>query len=410
MGTTNVPRPTLDATGVNAPSSAALYAGVMADFTDAFGTASMSTDPETPQGQLGTSFSAVLQAFIDLHLSFVSRVDPPTSSGRMQDAIGRFFGMTRVQASPTTTVAACVGAAGTVIPAGALAKTAGGDIFAAVGGGVIPAGGNLSLEFQSVESGALPCPAGYLNQVYQAVAGWDTITNPSDGTPGTDQESPQAFEVRRQAELSKNAQGFNASMRALLLDVPGVVDAIVYDNNHTGPITVRGVTIPAGAQYVCVYGGADALVAKAIFLKRTPGVPFYAVSPVTVTVADDVSGYALPLPTYSITFDRPAVLSFKVKVELSIEELVPDDVVAQVRAAVLQVFAGTDSTGKGRPPQGSRLLASRFYAPISALGPWADVVNIKLSVDGSTPSLDFVDLHFNQVAGSSSANITVDLV
>lgn len=408
MATTNVPLPSLDAQGITAPSTAALFDGVMADFSDAFGTASMSTDPETPQGQLGTSFSAVLQAFIDLHLAFVSRVDPATSSGRMQDAIGRFFAMERIPASPTTVLATCTGAVGTNIPAGALAKTGGGDIYAAVGGGTIPSSGSLELTFQNIVAGPIACPAGYLSTIYQAVAGWDTITNVTDGLPGTAEETPQAFELRRQAELAKNAQGFNAAMRGELLDVPGVVDAIVYDNNTTGPITVRGVTIPAGAQYVCVYGGADAAVAKAIFLKRTPGVPFYAVSPVTVTVADDVSGYTPPLPTYSITFDRPVAAPIKVAVEISNAGQVPADVVAQVKAVVQAVFTGTDSTGKGRPAQGGRLLASRFYAPIAALGPWADIVNIKVGVSAATD--DYVDLDFNEVATTAAGLITVSLI
>ena len=408
MATTNVPLPTLDTTGLTAPTTAALFDGVMADFSGAFGSSAMSTDAETPQGQLGTSFSAVLQAFIDLHLAFIARVDPATSSGRMQDAIGRFFNLQRIAASPTTVVATLTGAAGTVIQAGALAKTGGGDIYAAVGGGTIPSTGTLSLEFQNVVDGPVACPAGYLSQIYQAVAGWDTITNAADGTPGTAQETPQAFELRRQAELAKNAQGYNAAMRGALLDVSGVVDAVVYDNNTTGAITVRGVTIPAGAQYVCVYGGADADVAKAIFLKRAPGTPTYAVTPVTVTVADDQSGYAVPLPTYSITLDRPEVQTVKVHVELSILDSVPNDVVAQVQAVVLAVFAGTDSSGKGRPGMGSRLFASRFYAPIAALGTWADIVTIKVGVSAATD--DYVDLNFNQVAGSSTANIAVDLV
>ena len=54
MATSNVPLPTIDDTGVTAPTSEALYTGVMADFAAAFGTAAMSTDPETPQGQLAT--------------------------------------------------------------------------------------------------------------------------------------------------------------------------------------------------------------------------------------------------------------------------------------------------------------------------------------------------------------------
>jgi len=409
MSDTNVPIPTISDTGIDAPATADLFAGVMADFAAAFNSPSMSTDPETPQGQLGTSFAEVLQAFIDFNLAIVSRVDPATSSGRMQDAIGRFFNLQRIAASPTTVLVTCGGAAGVVIPVGALAKTQGGDIYACVSGGTIPATGSIDLEFQNTAEGDVACPAGYLNEIYQAIPGWDTVLNASDGTPGTNLEGPQAFEVRRQAELTKNARGFNAAIRAELLDVSGVVDAYVYDNPETGPLTVRGVTIPAGAMYACVYGGADLDVATAIWTKKGQGTPMYAVTPTTVVVEDSGSGYSIPYPAYNITFDRPLVLPVAVSVQLSSLATLPDDYVTQVQNVVLAVFAGTDSTGLGAPTMGSRLLASRFQAPIAALGSWALVVAIQVG-SPNNPDASRFTATIDNGAGAAGNVLTVTAV
>jgi len=395
----NVPVPTIDDTGVNAPTAEAFFNGVMADFKAAFGTDAMSTDAETPQGQLGTSFSATLQAFVDLQLAFVSRVDPATSSGRMQDAIGRFFAVERIPAAYTVVTATCTGAVRTRIPQGALAKTEGGDIYAALTATTIPANGSVDVQFQCVAPGAVACPAGYLSEIYQGVSGWDTITNASAGVEGRAVETPQQFEARRQAELAKNGSANNAALRGLLLDPnngPGCVDAYVYDNPTSGPITVRGVTIPAGAVFICVYGGTDSAVAKAIWTKRVPGTPYYP-GTTTVTVEDDQSGYALPLPTYEVTFDRAETAPFIIRVELSAQESVPADVAAQVRAAVASVFSGADVTGKGRPGMGSRVLASRFYKPIQALGDWAEIVTLKLGCPNDTDAAHFT--------GSISGNV-----
>ena len=384
----NVPLPVLGDTGFVPPATADVYAGVMADIGVAFGTSAISQDEETPQGQLGTSFSEVIQAFMDLFSAFVSRVDPATSSGRMQDLIGRFFNIERIAASPTTAVATCTGAFNTPIPQGALARTAGGDIFAAVQGGTIPISGTLTLEFQNIALGAVACPAGYLNEIYQGVAGWDTITNLSDGTEGTDEELAQAFEARRQVELTKNALGFNAAMRGAIRAVPGVVDAYVIDNPTSGGVTIRGVTIPAGAVYIAVYGGADSDVAEAIWLTKSPGTPYYAGN-TTVVVEDTLSGYAIPLPTYSVIFERPAIAPTVVSVELSSLDSVPGNVVSLVQAAIQQVFQGTDASGKGAPTIGSRVFASRFYAAVAALGPWADIINIKLGNGNSADACQF---------------------
>jgi hypothetical protein len=409
MITTNVPIPTISDTGIAAPATADFFAGVMADFAAAFNSPSMSTDPETPQGQLGTSFAEVLQAFVDFNLAIVSRVDPATSSGRMQDGIGRFFNLERIAASPTTVLVTCGGAANVVIPVGALAKTQGGDIYSCVSGGTIPAAGSIDLEFQNTVEGDVPCPAGYLNEIYQSIPGWDTVLNASDGTPGTNLETAQAFELRRQAELTKNARGFNAAVRAQLLDVPGVVDAYVTDNSESGPLTIRGVTLPAGSLYACVYGGADLPVATAIWQKKGQGTPMYAVTPTTVVVEDTGSGYAIPYPTYTIVFDRPVVLPVVVSVQLSSLAALPDDYVTQVQNVVLAVFAGDDSTGLGAPTLGSRLLASRFQAPIAALGPWALVVAIGLGSPNNPDAAQFTGAIDNGSGGEGNV-LTVTAV
>lgn len=380
MADTNVPLPTFGPNGFVEQDASAIFAGVMADFVQAFG-GSMNTDPEEPQGQLGTSFTACVQAFQDLFLLYVNGVDPATSSGRMQDGIGRLtVGMARIPAQSTTVTATCTGKAQTPIPQGALAKTAGGDIYAAVSGGVIPSGGSIDLEFANIVTGAVGCPAHFLNEIYQAIPGWDTIDNSAAGVEGNDEESPTAFEARRQASVAGNARNSNDAVRGnILLTVAGIIDAYVISNDTNTAATIGGVNIAANSLFVSVFGGADNDVAQAIWQKKGPGCSYTGTT--SVVIQDTGNGYAIPYPSYTVKFTHATPLPTVVKVQIANNSQVPSDAANQVTQAVLSVFSGTDNTGLGRPKIGASLFGNRFYAPIIALGSWAQIINIQVGCE-----------------------------
>lgn len=402
MTATNVPLPTFGPNGFSEQPAEAIFAGVMADFVQSFG-GSMNTDPEEPQGQLGVSFTACVQAFQDLFLSYVNGVDPSYSSGRMQDGIGRLtIGMKRIPAQATTVTATCVGRAGTPIPQGALAKTAGGDIYAAVTGGTIPAGGSIDLEFANIVTGPVGCPAHFLNQIYQAIPGWDTIDNAAAGVEGNDEETPTAFEARRQASVAGNAVGTNDAIRGhLLLTVAGIIDAYVIDNYTNAPVTVGGVTIAANSLFVCVYGGDDNDVAKAIWQKKNGGCSYTGTT--SVVVQDTDNGYSIPYPTYTVKFTPARTLPTVVKVEIANNSQIPSDAQNQITNAVLSVFNGTDNTNLGRPKIGASLFGNRFYAPIAALGSWAQIINIQVGSENNTDAAHWT-------GSITAANLTVSAV
>lgn len=86
--------------------------------TNADGTPNLSA----PQGQLASSTAAIVGAKNDDILEVVNGVDPDTSAGRFQDAIGRIYFIERHPALPTTVMATCLGLPGTSIPVGARAQ------------------------------------------------------------------------------------------------------------------------------------------------------------------------------------------------------------------------------------------------------------------------------------------------
>lgn len=399
----SVPAIVITPAGPVAPEESAILAGVLADLNTAFG-GGLNTDLRTPQGALAQTFTAIIGGKNSEALAFFNGFDPRYSTGRQQDALGYIYYLTRDPARPTSVNVTVTGLPGTNIPAGAKAQATDGKVYAQVGGVTIGGGGSTSAVYQCTENGAIPCPAGTLNKIYQAIPGWDTITNPTDGTPGNDVETPLAFEQRRRASVALNARAIVDSIQAAVLDVANVLDAYTTENPEGNSVIVGGKTLAAHSLYVCVSGGADADIARAIWTKKPPGCDY--VGDTAVAIADVDGGYTSP-PVYTVRFERPADVTIYFAVTLTGGDDVPSDYASQVDTAVYNAFYGVD--GGVRARIGSTLYALRYYSAITALGAWARVVSIRIGTAPS-PTGDSVAVGIDQRPITSNAAITTALV
>lgn len=374
--TTNVPGPTWTDNGFVIPSAETVLNGVLEDFNDAFG-GNLNTALNTPQGQLASSETAVIDSVNQTFLKYTQQVDPAYASGRMQDAIARIYFIERNPAQPTVVQALCTGLEGVVIPEGALAVASDGNQYICTEAGTIPVAGNITLTFECLIPGPIPCPADTLNQIYQSIPGWDAINNVADGVLGNNVESRAAFEARRAASVAHNSIGSLPSVLGAVLTVSNVIDAYVTENDSNSPATIGGVSLLPNSLYVAVVGGDADDVAKAIWSKKAPGCAYNGNT--TVTVLDTSAGYVPPYPAYSVSFEIPDPLPILFAVNISDSSLVPANAVTLIQNAIIGAFAGTD--GGPRAKIGATLFASRYYAPVALLGSWAQIISIEI---GST--------------------------
>lgn len=380
--TTNVPGLVFTDRGWQAPSEQAVLTGVQADINEAFG-GDLNPGLSTPQGQLATSFTAVIANFNASVINLFNMFDPAYAYGRAQDALARLYFLSRIASQPTTVAALCSGGEGVEIPAGSVAKAADGLLYTCTDGGFIGADGTVTLSFACNTYGPIACPAGTLNKISRAIPGWDTINNVADGVLGRDTESRAQFEERRAASVALNAVGSLNAVQGAVLAVTDVLDAYVTENVTGSPVTIRGVSVAAHSIYVSASGGDDDEVAQAIWSKKAPGCNYNGNT--TVAVEDTNGVYSPPLPSYDVSFERPDPLAILFAVVLQDNAQIPADAADQIAAVIALAFAGAD--GGTRARIGSTILASRYYGPVSALGEWAQVLSITLgsnNVAGAT--------------------------
>jgi hypothetical protein len=386
MAGTLVPTFTFTSTGFVAPSGPAVLAGVQGDINAAFGNV-LNYSLTTPQGQLAMSWAAIIDNTYATFQFYAQQMDPAYATGRMQDAIGRIYGMQRQPSVPTQLQISCNGLSGVTIPFGALIQDGNANLYscATVGGGVIGAGGSVTLQFNAVVPGPTAVPVSV--SIYGAIPGWDSATVQS-GVTGQSIEGRSAFESRRQASVAGNSFGAIGSILGAVSQVPNVTDFFGINNNSAAPLNVYGVTVPAYSIFISVAGGTSTAVAQAIFSKKGAGAPMAGNT--TVTVYDSNPLYTAPIP-YQITYEIPVPINVLWNIVLVNNPGIPSNYVTLVQNAIVAAANG-QSNVTNPPPRiriGSTAYAQNYASAIAALGSWAQISSIQIGTINNAGSVNF---------------------
>lgn len=421
--TTNVPLPQFTPSGLVIASEQAILAGVQADYVSAFALTgkTLSTELTTPQGQLQSSQSYMVEAFQAALAQLLANVDPLTASGIFQDALGRIYFLTRQPATFAFVNAIVTGPAGQVLPAGAQARsTADGSIWQTSADITYGAGGTAPAVFTATTPGTLPTVGINGLTIYQQVPNWQGISNAAPSVPGQDVESRQTFEARRAASVQIGGSGQAANVFAAVANVTGVSDLFVYNNGGDTPITygTTNYPIPAHSIGISVSGGADADIAAAINSKLDCGcgLPTSAGLGTLIDIdVQDTVNYAPPYPTYHIRFVRPATQQVYITVNVANVVNLPATYVTQVQQTVAQAFAdgylspdGTINIPRARI--GGQVIAAEYAAPIIALGNNIIPVTIFIGTSPSPASGAALTMGIDQQPVCPTLNITVNAI
>lgn len=445
---TSVPSVALGSAGYTAPAEAAVLAGVQADLNAAFG-GNLGFPTGSPQSQLATTEAAVIGAANDLWLAALNGMDPSYAAGRQQDALGRIYFMTRIPAQPTTVEVTCIGSQGVVIPFGAKVQDpASGAIYGCSVGGVIPAGGSITLAFANLISGPAAVPATLT--IYQAVPGWDSATVVS-GTVGNNAETRSAFELRRQQTVQANSLNSTQAIRGAVTNVTGVQSVFSADNPNAYPTalnpaavvtaSIAGTTMtvtavasgtvqvgqtvsgPGMSTGITITGlgtgtggtgtytvsatqtvasatlqlGGVVIAPNTLYVCAAGGVPadiakaIFSKKPPgcgytgnTTVIVYDTSA---PYPAPGVPYSVTYQSAADVTIAFNVTIVNGATVPSNAQALIAGAIAAAFVGSDGGPSAqiGAMVLASRFYAGIASLGAWAQVVSLGMSASTAAP-------------------------
>lgn len=147
--------------------------------------------------------------------------------------------------------------------------------------------GTVPVQFVSERIGSSAFAlAGEISEISEAFAGWVSVTNPTDATPGTDLETIEELRARRRREL---AGGGSAALAAIVSAVSRIsgVDSVVGFENVTGYPDANG--LPGHHIEIVIWseaGYSAAEVGAAILETRAGGIPSFGSTSIAFTDAD----------------------------------------------------------------------------------------------------------------------------
>ena len=405
MSGSNVPPPTFTNAGFVITPESEILGGVQADWAQSYSSlGTLNTALETLQGQVISSEAAIIGNAQSQFVALANGVDPALSTGRMQDAIGRIYFITRLPAEPTTVACVCSGSPGVVIPSTALLQDPYGNTFVASSAATISGGGTVALSFSATTTGPLAVASNSLS-IYQTIPGWDSVSN-SAGVLGQNVETASEFETRRKATVANQSNGSNGAILGNILNLPVSeipLDAYVVSND-AGTSTAYGtVTLSANAVYVGYSGGNPAAIAFAAWQKKAPGPPWFSGNG-TYTIIDPNPYYNGSGPSYTVQINSATSTPVNTAVNLKNSPAVPSNALALVTAAINAAYAGTDGL-----PRASRIgqtvYASRFYPGIAAALPGVNIIDILIGT--GSPSSYSQTIEIDQISTSGYVTLTL---
>jgi hypothetical protein len=120
----------------------------------------------------------------------------------------------------------------------------------------------------------------------------------------------------------------------------------------------------------------------------------------------DTSGYEIPYPSYTVTFEIPTATTVLFAVTIANSTSLPSNIISLVQNAVVAQFIGTNGSARARI--GSLILAATYYAPIINIGPYVSVLSVLLGI--SSPTLTSQQMGIDQAPTCVPTNVSVILV
>ncbi|WP_026678223.1 baseplate J/gp47 family protein [Fictibacillus gelatini] len=322
---------------------------------------------------------------------------PGTAEGVSLDRLAKLKGMTRLNADYAYGKINITGNPGAVIPSGFVVGTQSGIHFETTEEITLDGSGKGVAEIYAVETGSRGnMTAGQITEIITPLADVSSITNLEPTAGGRERETDAEFYARFQEYPSKKGASGTESIKARLLEVPGVRDAIV--NQNTAMVEKNGIPPKSIAPFV--FGGEDQAVAQAIFSVKAGGIQSYGT---TVIDVRDSKGNL-----HQIGFSRPTEISVFVKVQLTKGANFPSDGIQRVKNQILSYIGGKDENGFEYPGLG--LDQDVVYAKLVAVALSIDGVDdaiVQLSTDGINYSQSNIVVSSDQVAKTSTSKVVI---
>jgi uncharacterized phage protein gp47/JayE len=250
--------------------------------------------------------------------------------------------------------------------------------------------GNYSAVFEAETAGSeFNAAAGTLTIIAGSVAGWNSITNAADATPGNDVQDIEDLRAEREASLARAGSGTVDAMRADVLQVDGVEQVLVEENTTDATV---GALSPHSFRVVVWDGDPGAAdddeIAQAIHDTRPAGIPAIGDESGTATKADGT--------TTTVAFQRATAVPIFIDVEVVSEiGVAAEDVQNAILEAVANLTVGAD------------VVYYKILSAVFAVDGVDDVTFVQTGISASPSGTANISIDSDEIATFDASDIVV---
>ncbi|WP_176331148.1 baseplate J/gp47 family protein [Burkholderia vietnamiensis] len=284
--------PTIDASGITAPTYADVLAYLQGQYRAIYG-ADTYLEPDSQDGQMLGVFAKAISDVNSVAIAIYRSFSPATAQEDALSSNVKINGIARKVASYSSADLVLVGQAGKTITNGA-AKDGNGVQWLLPATVTIPPSGTITVTATCASIGDVSARAGTINQIATPALGWQSVTNPADAAQGAPVEKDAVLRQRQTVSTALPSLTVLDGIIGAVANVPGVTRYVAYEND-TDATDANG--IPSHSISLVVEGGDATAIANAIAAKKTPGSGTYGT---TAIIVADI--YGRPI---TIRFFRP---------------------------------------------------------------------------------------------------------
>ncbi|HDR8973754.1 TPA: baseplate J/gp47 family protein [Burkholderia vietnamiensis] len=383
--------PTIDASGITAPTYADVLAYLQDQYRSIYG-ADTYLEPDSQDGQLLGVFAKAISDANSVAIAIYRSFSPATAQEDALSSNVKINGIARKVASYSSADLALVGQAGKTITNGA-AKDSNGVQWLLPATVTIPPSGTITVTATCASIGDVSARAGTINQIATPALGWQSVTNPADAAEGAPVEKDAVLRQRQTVSTALPSLTVLDGIIGAVANVPGVTRYVPYEND-TDATDANG--IPSHSISLVVEGGDATAIANAIAAKKTPGSGTYGT---TAIIVADI--YGRPI---TIRFFRPVAAPITATVTLKALTGYTSQAGQQIQQAVSDYINGVQIGGglSGSVEWGDALTAA------NGVGGGVTFKLSGLTLTGPRGAgVPDVALLFNEAASCTPADVTL---
>ncbi|WP_312118191.1 baseplate J/gp47 family protein [Brevibacillus reuszeri] len=286
---------------------------------------------KTPLGVILRLFAWGLSLLAQLAESVYNSNYVDTATGVSLDRVAKRIGIRRHQKDFSKGEVILKGDAGKTRPRGFQVGTKSGIAFETIQDVTMDASGSATVPIRAVNAGPSGnVPPDSITVILKPEAGISSVTNPKKTEGGRNRETDIEFRDRYDRSISKGGGSSIESIEATILQLPGVRDCIVEDNDTR----VEKNGIPPKAIAPIVFGGDAQAIAKAIFKTKSGGIQSWGTE--QVVVLDSKNREQI------IGLSRPENVTIYVQATLTTNSQFNSDDYKRVRTAIIKTIGGED--------------------------------------------------------------------